>query len=39
MKIFLDTANIAEIKKGLLYHPLTANGMERFLKDWEKVKL
>lgn len=22
----------------LLYHPLTANGMERFLKDWEKVK-
>ncbi len=22
----------------LLSHPLTANGMERFLKDWEKVK-
>ena len=22
----------------LLNHPLTANGMERFLKDWEKVK-
>lgn len=22
----------------LLYHPLTASGMERFLKDWEKVK-
>jgi transaldolase len=38
-KIGADVATIpfATLSQ-LLNHPLTANGMERFLKDWEKVK-
>lgn len=38
-KIGADIATIPFATLGqLLHHPLTTSGMERFLKDWEKVK-
>ncbi|MEO8027857.1 MAG: hypothetical protein ABI823_15340 [Bryobacteraceae bacterium] len=39
MKIFLDTANLDELKKSaaLFDHPLTDKGLAQFLKDHAKV--
>ena len=49
MKLFIDTANVAlagsdiatvpySVIMGMINHPLTDSGIERFLKDWEGVK-
>jgi len=39
MKIYLDTANTDDIRKGvqMLSHPLTDAGLKRFSEDWKKV--
>ena len=36
MKFFIDTANLEQIKE--MQHPNTNQGLEEFLKDWEKLQ-